>query len=308
MMSPRKSAKGAAGRWMGLLFGTVTSFAVPVLAHASSAADLYYERTVMTAADARCRLFTPVLGQSLAAAQAQARGAALRAGTDPSALGDIQRRAEAKAGAVACDNADLTLAAGRVRSAFDAFGHVTRLTYPGDTSGWSANRTATDSSVWRLSQPASFGPDRMIFGLAGRDTPGALVAVASFADGQTPYAARLIIRDTARAPLPYLDRQKTDAAGRLPLAARMPPRALDRGFMAEARYDANPLLLPTGAKEGVTFRFSGPAVEALAALDPREAVIVEFVFAGRDGDEVRTAYVEVGDFAAGRAFVRYATW
>jgi hypothetical protein len=41
----------------------------------------------------------------------------------------------------------------------------------------------------------------------------------------------------------------------------------------------------------------------MAELDPREAVRVDFIFAGRDGDSVRTAYIEVGDFAAGRAFL-----
>lgn len=302
MTSPRVSAKRAAGRWMGCFLGTAL-LAGPAVALASSAADLFYERTVMAAADARCRLFTPALSQSLAAAQAQARGAALRAGADPVQLADIQRRAEAKAAATACDSPDLKLAAGRVRNAFDGFQRVTRLSYPGDLSGWQADRTYTASSIWRLSQPAQFGADRMTFGLAGRDAPGALVAVATFADGETPYAARLVMRDPARAPQPYLDRRA--AGGPLPLTARMPPRGLDRAFMAEARYAANPTLLPTGVDDGWTFRFTAEAAEALARLDPREAIAVEFVFAGRDGDIVRTAYVEVGDFAAGRAFVRY---
>ena len=35
---------------------------------------------------------------------------------------------------------------------------------------------------------------------------------------------------------------------------------------------------------------------------PRESVAVEFLFAGDNGEEVRTAYVDVGDFAAGQAF------
>jgi hypothetical protein len=290
---------------MGCFLGTALA-AGPAAALASTAAELFYERTVMTAADARCGLFTPALGQSLVAAQAQARGAALRAGTDPAIVNDIQRRAEGKAAATACDDPDLALAAGRVRNAFEGYQKLTRMTYPGDLTTWQADRTYTEGSVWRLSQGASFGWDRMVFGLAGREAPGALVAVASFADGQTPYAARLVMRDAGRTPQPYLDRRQADAAGRLPLPARMPPRSLDRSFLAEARYQANPALLPSGAKAGWTFRFSGPAAEALAALDPRESVMVEFVFAGRDGDTVRTAYVEVGDFAAGRAFVRYA--
>ncbi len=56
----------------------------------------------------------------------------------------------------------------------------------------------------------------------------------------------------------------------------------------------------------LAFRFPAAASDAVAALDPRESVAVEFIFAGRAGDEVRTAYVEVGDFAAGRAFLTLA--
>jgi hypothetical protein len=45
-------------------------------------------------------------------------------------------------------------------------------------------------------------------------------------------------------------------------------------------------------------------VQTLSSLDPREAVAIDFLFASRNGpDQVRTAYVEVGDFAAGRAFL-----
>ena len=74
-------------------------------------------------------------------------------------------------------------------------------------------------------------------------------------------------------------------------------------FTAESRDRANAMLLPTDAKSGWSFRFSPAAQVALAGLDPREAVIVEFVFAGPNGDKVRQAHVEVGDFAAGRAFL-----
>jgi hypothetical protein len=52
----------------------------------------------------------------------------------------------------------------------------------------------------------------------------------------------------------------------------------------------------------VAFRFPAAAADALAGLDPREAVAVEFLFAGDGGESVRTAYAEVGDFAAARAF------
>ena len=45
------------------------------------------------------------------------------------------------------------------------------------------------------------------------------------------------------------------------------------------------------------------AAQSLAALDPREAATVEFVYSGQGRDTVRAAYVEIGDLAAGLAFL-----
>ena len=64
------------------------------------------------------------------------------------------------------------------------------------------------------------------------------------------------------------------------------------------------MLLPKGSEDGWAFRFPAAAAQALADLDPREAIAVEFLF---PGERVRTAYVEVGDFAAGRAFLQVAS-
>jgi hypothetical protein len=136
----------------------------------------------------------------------------------------------------------------------------------------------------------------MTFGLAGRDAP-VLVAVAQFADGATPYVARLVVRDTGRTLGPYLPGSSKT------LAARMPPARSLRAFLADARGRAEVELLPKDAKGGWTLRFPAAAAAALADLDPREAVAVEFLF---PHDKVRTAYVEVGDFAAGQAFVKLA--
>ena len=94
-----------------------------------------------------------------------------------------------------------------------------------------------------------------------------------------------------------------DAAGRLPLPARAPPRFASQVFNAEARSIAGRDLRPREAAAGWAFRFPAAATEALTRLDPRESAAVEFVFAGDSGDVVRTAYIEVGDFAAGRAFL-----
>jgi hypothetical protein len=111
------------------------------------------------------------------------------------------------------------------------------------------------------------------------------------------------MRDPSLAPVPFINGMQA-SNGHTPLWARTPPRSATSAVMAEARAAADPTLLPSGARGGFAFRFPKSAVAALSGLDPREAVAIDFLFAsGNRPDQVRTAYVEVGDFAAGRAFL-----
>ena len=295
MTSTRRSAMPAS-RWMGLL--GMAFAAVPCVALAQPS-DLFFERTVMTAADARCGLFTPDVSAALAAGAVQARGAALRAGTDTKSLAGRESAARRYAAQLDCKNPKVLAEAGRVQQAYSGYARVTRMTYPGDAAGWRADRGSGKAARWRLAQDTLFAGGRMTFGLAGREGANALVAVADFADGQAPYAARLVLRDEDRTTGPYLDTRGKAA----PLSRKLPPRGATRAFMAEARSEADEMLLPKGAEDGWAFRFPVAAAHALADLDPREAVAVEFLFSGG----VRTAYVEVGDFAAGRAFLQVAS-
>ena len=205
-------------------FWVAVFVAAPGLANAQPT-DLFYERTVMSAADARCDLFAPEVGAALAASAAQARGAALRSGTSSSALRAIETNARNKVAAVDCASADITLAATRVKTAFSGYAKITRLTYPGDVAPWQADRSGARSTAWRLSQETSFGQDRMSFGLAGRTGPGALIAVGRFADGGQPYAARLLLRDGTRSSRPYLDRWTGGSTARLQPEACQTDRA-----------------------------------------------------------------------------------
>jgi hypothetical protein len=195
-------------------------------------------------------------------------------------------------------------AAARVKAAFSGYARLSRLTYAGDVADWRADRNLGKTVRWRLAQDTGFGPDRLTFGLAGAEGGDALLAVARFADEAQPYAARLVLRDVSRAPGPYLDRWGGGATSRLPLERRLPPAGATKSFAAQARAPAGGDLLPRGAGDGWTFRFPEAAAAELAGLDPREAVAVEFLF---PGDGVRRAYIEVGDFAAGRAFLRVAS-
>ena len=298
-MTRRSTARRIAG---AVLAGGLAL--APVMAGAG-ALDVYYERSVMVAADSRCGLFTPGVAAALAAAKAQARGAALRSGVQNDGLIEVERRAAAKAGSIACDSPDIATAAARVRQAFDGFARLTSLAYPGEMYGWQAERARPEAGLaaWGLRQTTKFGWDRMDFGLALRNGAQSLLAVASFADAARPYTARLVMRDLSRAPQPYLDRRNTDAAGRIPLADRAPPRSASLVFTAQARSQAGRDLIGEEGPTGWAFRFPNAAAEALTGLDPRESVSIEFVFQGPSGDVVRTAYVEVGDFAAGRAFL-----
>ena len=297
MKSTRRKARPAS-RWMGCLWAA--SAVLPGFAQAQPA-DLFYERAVMSAADQRCGLFAPDVAAALAAAAAQARGAALRAGTSAASLRQTEQAARAKAGAAECRSPDITTAAARVKSAFSGYAKMTRLTYSGDVAGWAADRNLGRAARWRLAQDSVFGADHMAFGLAGREGQEALVAVASFADGAQPYAARLVLRDDARSGQPYLDRFGGGATAGLPLARRLPPPSAQKAYNASARSPAGSDLLPKGATVGWAFRFPDDAAQELAELDPREAVAVDFLF---PGDVTRRAYVEVGDFAAGRAFLQ----
>ena len=304
MTSTRRIARRVVCGWMGL--AAAGGFLATPGVSMAQAADLFYERTVMTAADARCGLFKAPVAAALEASRMQARGASLRAGLDKSGVASIERRARAKAAAAPCDSDDIAVAAARVRQAFDGYAQLSRMTYPGELAEWRADRASGAAFRWRLQQTASFGWNRMVFGLAGRDGADALMAVAQFPDGRSPYAARLVLRDTSTTQGPYLDTRGQPLAT-LPLARRLPPASARSVYAAEARSPAGLDLMPKDMKSAWAFRFPASAGYALAQLDPREAVAVEFLFAAGQGESVRRAYVEVGDFAAGRAFLQIAS-
>jgi len=67
---------------------------IPTAASAANGAEAaLYERALMQRADARCRLFSPDIAAALAAAAAQARGAALRGGDDGATVAATTARA-----------------------------------------------------------------------------------------------------------------------------------------------------------------------------------------------------------------------
>ena len=195
MTSTRRSAKPAV-RWMGVL--GLAILAVPGLAVAQRPTDLFVERTATIVAGYRCGLFTTQVAAALAASAQQARGAALRAGTDMKTLKALEEDARYRANRLDCKSPQVLNAAARVREAFAGYERITRMIYPGDVASWRADRGTGKAARWRLAQEVRFGTDRMTFGLAGWEGANGLVAVSTFSDGRTPYAARLILRDGAK--------------------------------------------------------------------------------------------------------------
>lgn len=260
-------------------------FALAAPAQAAGPAALFYERTLMSAAGARCSLFAPPVAAALQAGAAQARGAALRSGAPASSLSETERRARAKAASVDCADPDLKLAATRVRDGFSGYSKLPRM----QMQGWAADRSTRMG--WRLSQTQTVGGVRATLGLdRGRPT------VAAAFTGAQPSVVRLRIRDTARGPHPDLRGSS--------LRERAPNPAQSRAIHAASREAAPTALMPGGTQGGQLWRLPQSAVPALAALDPREAVVVEFVFPSRSGDAVKPVWFEVGDFAAGVAFLQ----
>ena len=233
-------------------------------AHADPSGPLF-ERTLMIEADRRCGLFTPDIRAALTSSRLQARSAAMRARLD---AGAVERRARARAASTPCRSADLQTAAARVRSAHLGWARLLRMDFPGEAGGWKADRTPSDHLRWRLVQstPAA------AFGLAGSTTAGA-----------TPYAVS------------QLPKKARPAMARLVVGRRT--------FLAETRGAAQePMMIP-GRGRSWAFRFPSAASAELAALPPNGTATLEVLGADQSQGVLLRMPIEVGDFAAGRAFL-----
>jgi len=254
----------------------------------AEAADTYYERAFVVAADARCDLFAPNIGAALTAATAQARGAALRSGSREADLAAAAARARSRAGAVSCDDPELATVRARVDGAFSGWLRTPRMTFPGARRPWTANRLGSTDANWRLQQMSFVGASPVAFGYAGKGDEQGLTAVVSFVGRSRPNAARLVLRDPVRVPRAWLA-----GDGLVPASGRTSIWATSVG-------SADQTLLAESRRAGEAWRFPASAAVALERLDPRETFAIEFHF--RDGS-VATAKFEAGDFAAGRAFL-----
>lgn len=278
---------GLSNRRTQALMSAMLIAAAPATAMAGPA-DRYYERSFVIAANQRCNLFRPHVAAALTAAAWQARGAALRAGANDRDVAETAARARARAASTDCSSADLKTVTGRVETAFAGWSRTTRMDFPGQRAGWSADRAAYARPTWRLMQATMTGASPVRFGVVGGiERPDQLAAVVSWQGRSRPTGVRLVMRDRTVAPRPWL-------------AQALPPVAQRRVFWAAGVSQADASLLAPNRAAGQAWVFSAEAADALAGLDPREVFAVEFVF--RDGSVAASTF-EAGDFAAGRAFL-----
>jgi hypothetical protein len=263
--------------------------------------DVYRERVAMNAAGARCHLFDADTTFALDAWSSQSRTAALRAGYTLLALDSANDGAREAVSNLACNSARVQEAANRTRDAFRAYSGLRRMTFPGQVAAWRADRSMPQQTAsWRLAQDAYAGEDKVVFGVAGQQGVESMALAVAPSDGSSPYTARLIVRDPTRLAEPQV------RPGVFTLQARAPLRAAAKVIMADAKAPADPALRPQGAGKAVAFRFPPSAKLALEQLDPREAVSVEILYPSDRGELVHTAFLEVGDFDAGVAFLKTA--
>ncbi len=264
--------------------------AAPGVAAAGAPADLYYERTLMARAGELCRYFPLPVQNALAASARQARGAALRAGADAPTMDGVATRARIKAESTPCTSPDLRKAAGRVRAAFDGWSKLSGMDFPGVQSRWSARRNDRPKEPrWLLETPLKAGGGPAVLGLTTDGGRG--LALATTPSLSQAFAVRLVMRDPVKAPEPYLNG-----------GAIAPPDAVIR-FLAASRAPAPKSLNPPGLSDAGMTRFPVEATEALSRLDPREQMRLEWAFSTPSGERTLATTVEVGDFAAGVAFL-----
>ena len=262
----------------------------------------------------RCHLLTGPATTALKAGYVQARNTALRAGRDMAALATVLDNARNAAAAAACDAPQVTSEMGNAQNALRTYQVQMRLDLPGSRAQWTGVRTDQDTVEWRLAQYQNTAQADFIFGLYGTLSQNALSVTAHFADGSKPYAARLLVRNPdiwatgvinpaayglmAQRPTGFGDfsTHSFPAYNETDVSTMVKPvvKVNFAGFALGGRY--------VGAQAPVDaqrFDFPKAAVMAMARLDPREDVVIEF-----DGDKGPVyARFEVGDFIPGMAYL-----
>lgn len=273
------------------------------------------KRYFLARADARCHVLTPETAMAVGAGYVQARNASIRQTGSMASLAPWLEQARAAADTVRCDAPQLLAVAGQAEDAYRSFVTRMRLDLPGNTASWTGIRTYGQTTQWRLAQYQSTPSAEAALGLYGPLADARFVVMARFSDGARPYSARLLVRNPEVATTGVINTAPRDVTTTAPVGFT-PGATLS--FMARNSADVDVLLKPklnsnqaglsvmggyVGTNDTVSaVRFDLPtaAWRAMAALDPREDVVVAFDC--RDG--TRYMRFETGDFLTGLSFIR----
>jgi hypothetical protein len=249
----------------------------------------FAERVALLAVDGRCALFSPPMRMALQAGASQARGALLRAGWTNARADALHAHAHGLVANRGCADPAVSAAERSAEAGFAGYRRLGQMAFPGAERSWHARRRA-DAEGWLVLQ--SHGDAR--FGLRLTEA-GPQAAFAVTVDAVAPVSARLVMRDVRRAPASPLD-----IPGRAPggLSHNSPYPAMAKTVFAQGRTLSAPA--DQAPRSVVIFSFPDAVLNALAALDPREAAVIELE--GARG--VERHLIEVGDLTAALAFVR----
>ena len=227
------------------------------------------------------------------------------------ALAPWLEQARAAAANTPCDAPELKAAAQTAQDAYRGFVVQNRI----DLGAWRGDRTHSGTANWRLAQYQSNSDADAVLGLYGTLADARFVVMTHFADGTRPYAARLLVRNAGVVDAGLINRAERTVTRTAPLGFT---RATTLSFGARDSADVDVALRPevrsniagfsasgdyvgkNVTSEAVRFDLPTAAWRAMAPLDPREDVVVEF-----DCDDgPRYMRFEVGDFLTGLSFVR----
>lgn len=269
--------------------------ALMVLASASAAAqserDVFAQRALARALDDRCGFFSENERLALDSAYLETRGNLLRSGFSAREIDSSYDQVIRNASGRPCDSAEALAIAAGIQSAFPAWQRERSQTFVGAPNAWSATRPfAYDSWVIAQQLPSTELP--AIVGVYNHEHERALTIAVN--RGTRIASLALIARDPDITPEihdPSLG-GLLQIAGAPPWTSYLPPETGHSRF------------LPSGHRsdEALDYYVFQPAVlDALAALDPREAIRIEAF--DPQGNILSRQYVGIGDFAAALAFV-----
>lgn len=292
---------------LGVSAGSLMAYALDPIT------DTAMKRLFISRMNARCHYFSAETDMALKAGFLQARNEALRSGHPMSELGTHLEFARNAAQNAACDTAAIVSEAQGVSDSYRKFIMQTHLELQGERSVWQATRANESVTQWRLVQYQRNDDQNFAIGLYGTMTAPRFMVMSQFADQKRPISARLLVRNADIASIGVINRSPFALSPTRPQGSS---ELSDQSFVAQGMEVIDVYLRPhqktndlgyslTGEYVGdqsptpaIAYSFPTKAFVAIARLDPREDVVVEYMF----DDGPRYVRFEIGDMMTGLVY------